>query len=291
MGTKDADFRERYGRWAFIAGASVGIGRALSHGAAARGLDVVMVARGKEQLEATAQEVRDRHGVEVRTLATDLASAEIGKVVAEATDGLEVGMLVCNAAVAPPGRFIDVPVEDHLLSIDVNCRTSVILSHHFGRLMAERGRGGISLVSSLAATQGSVNFGTYNSGKAFQWILAESLWAELGESGVDVTTVLVGATSSPNYNSFQETLDKELCSRGDSVDPLDRGRWRLMNPSTPEEVAEALYDQIAAGPTCFNHPTDAWVCRSCLEGSREEAIRVWRGIQETSQRAPERQAR
>ena len=67
MTVSSTSFTDRYGRWAFIAGASVGIGRALSHGAAARGLDVFMVARGEEQLEKTAEEVRDRHGVAFAT--------------------------------------------------------------------------------------------------------------------------------------------------------------------------------------------------------------------------------
>ena len=74
------------------------------------------------------------------------------------------------------------------------------------RLMG-RGRGGIGMVTSTAGTQGAVNFATYNSGKAYEWILAESLYAEWQDAGVDVTNIFVGATASENYLSFQETLD------------------------------------------------------------------------------------
>ena len=284
-------FQQQYGPWAFVAGASMGIGAAFSHEAASRGLNVVMLARGREQLEGMAEEVRARHGVEVRTLAADLAAPDIGTVVADATDDLEIGLFVYNAAVAPVGRFIETPLDVQLLSVAVNCATPTILCSLLAPKMVARGRGGIGMVSSMAGLQGSVNFGTYNAGKAYEWILAETLWAELGDAGVHVTNCFVGATSSPNYNSFQETLDPELCGRPDTDDPLDRARSRLMDPNTPEEVATALYDHLADGPVCFAHPDDAWVAEVCLALPRADAVGVWRALQETSTRTPDRQAR
>ena len=86
------------------------------------------------------------------------------------------------------------------------------------------------MISSMGGTQGAVNFSTYNAGKAFEWILTESLWTELADRGVDAVNVFVGATSSANYNSFKETLDPELCDRTDTDDPLDRAGSRLMRP-------------------------------------------------------------
>jgi short-subunit dehydrogenase len=269
----------------------MGIGRAFSDEAAARGLNVVMLARGAELLEEEAAAVRARHGVEVRTLSADLASPDIGTVVAGATDDLEIGLFVYNAAVAPNGRFIDTPLDLQLLSVAVNCTTPTILCNLLAPKMAARGRGGIGMVSSMAGMQGAVNFGTYNAGKAYEWILAETLWAELGDAGVHVTNCFVGATSSPNYNSFQETLDQELCGRPDTDDPLDRARSRLMDPNTPEEVANALYDQLADGPVCFAHPDDAWVAERCFALPRAEAVGVWRALQETSMRTPDRIAK
>ena len=58
-------FTDEYGPWAFVAGASMGIGAALSHEAARRGLNVFLLARGAEQLRITAEEIRAEHGVEV----------------------------------------------------------------------------------------------------------------------------------------------------------------------------------------------------------------------------------
>jgi uncharacterized protein len=284
-------FLEQYGSWALVAGASMGIGAAFSHEAAARGLNVVMLARGAETLEEMAAEVRAEHGVEVRTLAADLAAPDIGDRVAAATDDLEIGLLVYNAAVAPAGRFVDTPLDVQLLSVAVNCATPVILCNLLAPKMVRRGRGGIGLVSSMGGTQGAVNFGTYNAGKAFEWILAETLWAELGDAGVHVSTIFVGPTSSPNYNSFQATLDPELCNRPHTDDPLDRARARLMVPSAPAEVAVALYDQLADGPVSYACEDDAWISRICFALPRDETVGVWRSLQEASTRLPDRQAR
>ncbi len=284
------DFAERYGPWACIAGASMGIGRAFSLEAAARGLNVLLIARGQEVLTATAAEVRALHGVEVRTLSADLASPDIGETVARAIEGLEVGLFVYNAAVAPAGRFLDVPLDRQLLSVAVNCATPVVLCNLFARPMVDRGRGGIGIVSSNGGICGSVNFGTYNAGKAFEWILGETLWAELGDAGVHVNTIFVGPTASPNYNAFKETLDPQLCGRTDSDDLLDQIRARLMDPSPPEEVAAALYDQLPAGPVCFSRLADGVIARGSLDLPRDAVTNVWRAAQETSTRIPDRQA-
>jgi uncharacterized protein len=283
-------FAEKYGPWAFVAGASTGIGAALSHEAARRGLNVLMMARDAARLDEAARSVRETHGVEARTLAADLADEGIAWQVQQAVSDLEVGLFVYNAAVAPAGRFLDVDPGIHLRSVTVNCATPVALCHLLGRPMVERGRGGIALVSSNGAIAGAVNFSTYNAGKAFEWILAETLWTEFGESGVDVTTILVGATASPNYLAFKETLDPELCGRPDTDDALDRARARLMKPNPPEQVATALYDQLGSGPVCWADPDDEFVSGKCLAMPRGEAVAVWRGVQETSTRVPEKQA-
>jgi short-subunit dehydrogenase len=120
------------------------------------------------------------------------------------------------------------------------------------------------MISSMGGTQGAVNFSTYNAGKGFQWILTESLWTELGDRGVDATCVLVGATSSPNYDAFKETLDPDLCGRTDSDDPLDRARSRLLNPSSPDEVALAAYDGLGRGPVTARSSSSA----SCGSSAR-----------------------
>jgi short-subunit dehydrogenase len=283
-------FTEKYGPWAFIAGASMGIGAALSHEAAARGLNVLMLARGATKLEETAAAVKKAHDVEVRTLAADLIDPDVVDKVSEVIADIDVGLFVYNAAVAPAGRFLDVDLAPQLASIAANCFTPLALCHLLARPMVARGRGGIALVGSNAANAGAVKFAAYHAGKAFQWILAESLWAELGDHNVDATCIFVGATDGANYKFFMETLDPELCNKPDSDDPLERARARLLKPTPPEQVATALYDQIGSGPVCFADPDDEWISRRCMAMERVDAIKVWRGVQETSVRIPDKQA-
>src|SRR5687767_2605213 len=102
------DFQAKYGPWAFVAGASMGIGRAITREAASRGLNVLLLARGQELLEQVAAETSADFGVETRTLAGDLADPAIGVQVADAIADLEIGLFVYNATIAPQGRFLDV---------------------------------------------------------------------------------------------------------------------------------------------------------------------------------------
>jgi len=279
--TRVTEFVERYGPWAFVAGSSTGTGLALSNEIASRRLNLVMLARNEGRLAERASEIRQRHGVEVRTVAGDLADPHIGTIAAAATEDIEVGLLIYNATVPLFGRFLDCSLELHLQSAAVNCAAPVILAHLFAPGMVERGRGGIGIVGSNAATQGSVNFSTYAAGKAFEWILVESLWSELGDHGVDVCTVLAGPIASPSYLEYQKTLDRALCSRPESADLLDRARARLLDPSQPRDVALALLDGLGHGPVHFAHPLDADVSRTCFSLPRTDAIALKRAYHET----------
>src|SRR5215207_10197122 len=85
-------FAQQYGPWACVAGASMGIGLAFSNEAAARGLNVAMVARGEDLLREKAAEVASTHGVETRAIPADLASPTIRDTLAAATGDLEIAL-------------------------------------------------------------------------------------------------------------------------------------------------------------------------------------------------------
>lgn len=284
-------FKDQYGPWAFIAGASQGIGGAYSEEAAKRGLNVVLMARGKEALDAKAAEISATYGVETRTLAGDLAAADVVEQVRSVTDDIEVGLFVYNAAMAVAGEFLDKPLEDHLRSLVMNCETPTRLTYHFAGLMRERGRGGLALIGSMGGLEGSIHFSSYNAGKAYEWVLAETLWAELAPHGVHATCQLVGATDGANYKWFKETLDPTLCENRDSDDPLDVARWRLMNPVAPEVCATTLFDNLADGPVCFSTPEDEFVASKMFAMPRADIVRLWVDVQNTTTRLPEHDAR
>ncbi|MBX7102090.1 MAG: SDR family NAD(P)-dependent oxidoreductase [Myxococcaceae bacterium] len=194
----DPTFVDRYGPWALVAGASEGLGAAWADALARRGLKLLLLARRPELLEATAKALRERHGVEVVTQAFDLASPSLEGPLTALVAGREVGLLVYNAAFPAQGPFLEQPLENQLRALDVNCRAPLTLAHGLGRAMAQRGRGGIVLMSSLTAFNGSPFLSTYGATKAFNLVLAEGLWFELQARGVDVLACCAGATRTPN---------------------------------------------------------------------------------------------
>jgi uncharacterized protein len=113
----------------------------------------------------------------------------------------EVGLVIHNAAYSALGAFLERPLDDLMKVIDVNCRAPLALAHHFGRKMAGRRRGGILLMSSLAGGQGCPMVASYAASKAFEIVLAEGLWDELGPAGVDVLACRAGPTRTPSYEA------------------------------------------------------------------------------------------
>jgi uncharacterized protein len=193
------EFLKKYGPWAVVAGASEGLGAAFASQLAARGLNVVLVARRAALTEALAATLRSDFRVEVKCLTVDLGEPAAAHQVMQGVEGLDLGFFVYNAALSPIGQFIDQRVEDNLRAIDVNVRTPTALAHHFAQRFAQRGRGGIILLSSLTAFQGSPYVATYGATKSYNLALAEGLWFELKDRGVDVLAVCAGATTTPNF--------------------------------------------------------------------------------------------
>jgi short-subunit dehydrogenase len=111
-----------------------------------------------------------------------------------------VGLVVYNAAESLVGRFLDQPLPDKLRTIDVNCRGPLVVAHELGTAMARRGRGGIILMSSMSGLQGSPIVASYAATKAYNLVLAEGLWDELREAGVDVLACCAGPTRTPGWD-------------------------------------------------------------------------------------------
>lgn len=189
----------RYGPWALVAGASEGLGAEFARQLAADGLQLVLVARRGELLARLARELEDRHGVEVRDVAADLARPEATAQIEEGLGDAEVGLLVYNAALSTIGPFLDAPLEHHLAELEINCRRPLELCHRLGGAMRRRGRGGILLMASLAGAQGAPRIAHYAATKAWNRVLAEGLWWELRASGIDVLACCAGATRTPGY--------------------------------------------------------------------------------------------
>lgn len=204
------DFAHKYGRWAVIAGASEGVGASLADQLAERGLEFVLIARNSALLEQVAAGIRQRHGVEVRPVVLYLTAIDISDRVAEATDGLEVGLVIYNARAANrTAEFLDDSFDDSLRQIKLACIGPVALARHFAPAMRERGRGGIVLVGSLACLAGASLLAVYSAVKAFNVNFAEGLWAELRPHGVDVCCTPLGMTWTEAYQRTGFPYDAE----------------------------------------------------------------------------------
>jgi short-subunit dehydrogenase len=201
-----AVFAERYGPRALVAGGAVGMGAEYCRQIASMGIDLVILDRDESALDATASELRAApNAVDVVTAVVDLAQpheqllAEVRRVVGD----LEIGLLVANAAWSPVGPFLESDLAAMLTAIDINCRAPVVLAHELGTRMVARGRGGIIVMSSLAAETGAAQVALYSATKAFDLVLAEGLWYELRDRGVDVIAIRPGSTRTPGWQSSQ----------------------------------------------------------------------------------------
>jgi short-subunit dehydrogenase len=193
------DFRARYGPWALVAGASQGLGTEFARQLSAAGLNTVLVARNADKLSALAAQLMAEHHTQVRTVVADLAQGDSLILLAQQTRDIDIGLLVYNAAHSVIGPFLTCSPDDHLREIDTNVRAPMLLAHHFGQHLVARRRGGIILMSSLSSMQGSALIANYGATKAYNQILAEGLWDELREHGVDVLACCAGAVQTPGY--------------------------------------------------------------------------------------------
>ncbi len=243
MGYSQA-FKDRYGPWALVTGAAWGMGTEYARQLGALGLNLVLVDIRGEELARVTEEVRQASGIEVRAVVTDLARADFIETVRRDTAGIEVGLLVSNAAHLPVGLFFEQSLADKLKMIDVNCRAPLILVQEFGAGMLARRRGGIIMMSSGSATQGVPYLASYAATKAYNLVLAESLWDELRGSGVDVLALMPGATRTTGFELSKPHLERstlaplnepgptvaealKMLGRTPSWIPGRRNRWTL----------------------------------------------------------------
>ncbi len=176
---------------ALVTGGTSGIGAAFARALAARGHNLILVARDAERLTSCATELSERYGVQVETLAADLAVRTDVLTVADRLSDAErpVEILVNNAGYGLHVKLLDDDLDAHTRAIDVMCVAVLILGGAAGRAMRARGHGTIINTASLAAY---ISQGAYSPIKA--WVLAysEGLANELHGSGVGVTAVNPG---------------------------------------------------------------------------------------------------
>lgn len=227
--------REQFGSWAIIAGATEGIGEQFSLQLAAKGLNILLIARKQEGLDRVSALIKEQYpSVQTDSLSLDLSDPELAQKLKQFSQGKEIGLVVCNAVYSYIGNFLDDNLESQKLCLDVNCLSPLTFINVFKEQMLERKRGGILLVSSMSGFQGSAMVSTYAATKAFITVLAEGLWYELKDQGIHVMACVAGATLTPNFK--KQTPAQKISS---------------VMPMTPEAVVrEALAAfEKGKGPT------------------------------------------
>lgn len=198
---------------ALITGSTAGLGREFAGQLAARGDDIVLVARTRERLEEVAADLSARHGVTVETLAADLHTEDgVAAVVARlAQPERPVDLLINNAGYGLRGDFAELDIDREREHLDIHVTVPLRLSHAALRGMLARGHGRIVLISSVAAFTPR---GTYGAAKA--WGISFARWANLTYRGrgVSVTAVAPGFVRT----EFHERM-------GVRVDGIPKALW------------------------------------------------------------------
>lgn len=189
-------FKDKYGPWALVTGANAGIGKAIAHELAARGLNIVGVARRQPLLDQLQQELTEQYDVEVRTISADLTEAGSIDAIEQATSNLEIGLVVPNAGIEMSGEFINSNADANDRLLHLNVQAPMQMAHRFGAKMMQRGHGGILFTSSLFGYQGIPLVAHYAATKAYILSLGEALNVELKPHGIDVTVLSPGLTDT-----------------------------------------------------------------------------------------------
>lgn len=239
---------QRKWKTALVTGASSGIGREFAREIAARGADVVVVARREERLEELAAEIRSERSVDVEIIPADLTDPDdLGQVEKRIRDVLpNIDLLVNNAGTTASGRFdrLDIETHDHLIRLNVLALTR--LTHAAVGPMVERGHGGIINVASLAGFQALPREASYAASKAFVVNLTEAVSEEVRSSGVRLVALCPGFTRTEFHPD--ESIEKS---------PLPSQIWM-----DPEPVVEAGLKALRRGQVV------------CVPGAGYKAARI-----------------
>jgi len=222
-----------------ITGASGGIGEVFARKLAARGDNVVLVARSEDKLAGICNELKRAHKIDAQFVALDLTEKDAPARLFEETERreLEVETLINNAGFGAVGEFAQLDLENELGMIDLNVRALVELTHRFLAPMRVRRSGTIINVASTAAFQAVPFMATYAATKAFVLSFSEALWEENRADGVRVLALCPGSTETNFFKvAGTETPPGAITQ-------------------TPEEVVETALRALVSGKS---HVVSGW---------------------------------
>lgn len=179
-----------------VTGASSGLGTEFARQLAARGSNLVLVARSADRLAALAENLQASHPVTVTVLPADLSLPDEVSRVAAFTATTEIHVLVNNAGFGTYGSFARLDTARDHAEMMVNAVAAVDLAHAVLPGMLARRSGGIITVASSIAFQPSPRQAVYGATKAFALTFSEALWAETRGSGVRILALCPGPVAT-----------------------------------------------------------------------------------------------
>jgi len=238
-----------------ITGASSGIGATYAQRFAARGHDLVLVARDVVRLQEIAARLAEKYGVQVDILPADLTHRdELAKVEQRLrTDG-RIGALINNAGMGAPEQFVGTDVEVFERVVQLNVTAVMRLAAAVLPVFKSRGRGSLVNVASVLALAPELFSGVYSGTKAFVLNFSQSLQKELAGSGVHVQAVLPGATLTEIWERSGTKVENLPAGMVMPVEAmvdaalvgLDRGEMITIPPLHDESQWQALQGARAA---------------------------------------------
>lgn len=240
------DFMVRYGAYALVTGASAGIGEEFARQLAQRGLNLVLIARREEKLKALATSLTESAGIDVKVVVLDLVSEHAVAELEEATEQLDIGLVVLNAGVLVIGPFLDQPRDTQTNLVLLNSVRPMQLAHHFGNRLMRRHRGGIILVASLAGEHPMPYEAAYAASKAFVSSFGQALHTELAGTGVEVTVLAPGLVDTPMVqDSAVDVTNTQLSVTGPAPVVLAAleglGKKALVIPGATNKLADMAF--------------------------------------------------
>src|SRR5882724_9520241 len=171
--------KRQFGPWALVTGASSGIGKEFARQIAASGINVVLVARRDELLAEMGRAISQEFDVQYRALAMDLSQEGFIAGLADATDDIDIGLVVSNVGTGNPGEFLKLDRQLLQATLRLNTMAHLDITHHFGAKLAKRRRGGLILVGAMGAEIGVPFLANDGGAKAYIHSLGEALHYEL----------------------------------------------------------------------------------------------------------------
>ena len=226
--------------YALITGASSGIGRELAALFAKDGHDLIITARNQARLDEVKRALEQRHGVRVVTIAMDLSENGAPKRLHEITSsqGLKVDHLINNAGFADWTGFLDADWERQQKMMRLNMNALAELMYLYGRDMRAAGHGRILNVSSVASMMPGPWMAMYFATKAFVRSLSQAVAYELRGTGVSVTCVCPGPTTTG--------FEKAAHMSGTNF-------FTLTKPATARQLASYAYRKLMRGKPLAYH--------------------------------------